>query len=147
MKLPGQTVKYGCCKSQAGFTLLEVIVAGSILAVGLSSILTLYSSALKGMAQTRGYEEARLTAQSMMSQILFESPKIPFQRSGTCTKPVNGTWEAMGEPDDLVPTVGKITIHVRFQTSGTQRKISLVTSQADMMLPGNQNTLQISKGG
>ncbi len=137
MKFVGRTARSACFRCQGGFTLLEVIVAGSILAVGIGSVLTVYSTALKAMALTKGYEEAGMTAQSLMAQTLFQDPDIPFQRSGKCLKPADGLWKITGEPDGQVPGVKKIKVEVTFRTGGTQRAVSLVTSQADMVLPEN----------
>jgi len=131
-----QTAGFTCLKSRAGFTLLEVVVAGSILAVGLSAVLTLYSGALKGVSLSRGYEEARFLAESLMAEILFERPTPPLTRTGTAKRPAGGTWQVTSEPDNALSGISRIRVSVHFTAGGKSRSMTLTTCQSEMKLPG-----------
>ena len=112
----------------SGFTFIEVLVACSILAVGLSAILTLYASSLKGVALAKSYEEAGIAAQNIMTETLYASYNAPFRHSGKCDTPQGATWRAVGEAD-VMENVDKITVTVTFQHGGKTMMVELTTSQ------------------
>ncbi len=114
--------------SESGFTLLEVLVAGGILAVGLAAILTLYSSSLSGLALARKYEEAHFTAESVLARMLFADNAVPFRLSGKTSQPADASWEVEGEAGDI-PGVNVLTVTVAFKHAGKLRNVKLETSQ------------------
>ncbi len=136
MKSMVQTAGFTCLRNPSGFTLLEVVVAGSILAVGLSAVFTLYSGALNAVSLGRGYEEARFLAESLMAETLFERPTAPLRRTGTAERPAGGTWEVTLGPDSLFSGVSRIQAMVHFKSGGKSRSMTLTTCQAKMKLPG-----------
>lgn len=89
-----------------GFTLIEVIIAGVILAVGAGSLLSLTSRALQ--MQRRG--EQKIVAASLLDEILStvlaEGPQDYLRMnsmSGSCDAPFE-KWEYKLEIDDAVGT-------------------------------------------
>ena len=112
----------------SGFTLLEVLLASGILAVGLAAILTLYSSSLNGLSLAGKYEEAHFTAESVMARMLFADKTAPFSLSGKSGQPPGAVWEARGEAGDI-SGVNVLTVSVRFKHAGKMRSVDLETSQ------------------
>jgi general secretion pathway protein I len=69
-------------KREAGFTLVEVIVALAILSVGLSILLGLISSSLRQTASAERMAEAGSLAQSLMAEVGTDLSIKPEQRDG-----------------------------------------------------------------
>lgn len=67
---------------EAGFTLIEVIVALAILSVGLSALLGLISNSLRQTANAGRMAEAGSLAQSLMAEVGTERPIKPEEREG-----------------------------------------------------------------
>ena len=93
-------------KQRGGFTLIEVIIAGVILALGAASLLSLTSRALQ--MQRKG--EQKIIAASLLDEILstvlMEGPQDLVQMnslSGTCDPPFD-EWEFRLEIDSAVGT-------------------------------------------
>lgn len=59
-------------RATAGFTLLEALIAITILALSLSALLSLYNTGLRGVAAIDGNMRARLLAQSVMAEMSHE---------------------------------------------------------------------------
>jgi general secretion pathway protein I len=66
----------------AGFTLLEALIAITILAVSLSALLSLYSTGLRGVSAIDGNMRARLLAQSVMAEMSHDRALRPGQSQG-----------------------------------------------------------------
>ena len=67
---------------EAGFTLVEVIVALAMLSAGLSLVLGLISNGLQRTAAAERMTEAGSLAQSLMSEVGTELPIRPDERGG-----------------------------------------------------------------
>jgi general secretion pathway protein I len=67
---------------EAGFTLVEVIVALAMLSIGLSIVLGLISSSLRQTANAERMAQASSLAQSLMDQIGTEWPVVAAERDG-----------------------------------------------------------------
>jgi general secretion pathway protein I len=68
--------------SEAGFTLLEVIVALAILAVSLGVLFPTFSDAVQRAGQSESIAEARLLAQSILVQVGNEIPVKAGEAAG-----------------------------------------------------------------
>ena len=66
-------------RNSAGFTLIEIIIAVMILAVSLTTLLGLQSSATQTAIQTRNKQEAILTSRAIMSAIEYAGGVIKNQ--------------------------------------------------------------------
>ena len=64
-------------RRQAGFTLIEIVVAFSILAVGLGIAMQIATGAMRQSRSAADYTEAALYAQSLLDAILDEGPARP----------------------------------------------------------------------
>jgi general secretion pathway protein I len=69
-------------KREAGFTLVEVIVALAILSVGLSILLGVISNSLRQTGSAERMAEAGSLAQSLMAEVGTDLPIKPEQREG-----------------------------------------------------------------
>ncbi len=58
-------------KQQKGFTLLEVLVAFSILAISLAVILAIFSRGMRTAALSEDYRQAMIIAENRMSEALY----------------------------------------------------------------------------
>jgi len=68
---------------QSGFTLLEILVAVTILALALGSVFRLFGSSLRSIENSNGYSRAVVLGEQMMTQILFDEAAFPPEpRSG-----------------------------------------------------------------
>ena len=63
-------------KSQGGFSLVEVLVAGAILSSGLASIAALLITSVAGTAQTAHRSTAMMLAESMRANLAFSPQSI-----------------------------------------------------------------------
>lgn len=68
--------------ASAGFTLLEALIAITILALSLSALLSLYSTGLRGVAAIDGNMRARLLAQSVMAEMSHDRALRPGKMQG-----------------------------------------------------------------
>jgi general secretion pathway protein I len=69
-------------KREAGFTLVEVIVALAILSVGLSTLLGVISNSLRQTANAERMAAAGSLAQSLLAEVGTERPVKPEERDG-----------------------------------------------------------------
>lgn len=67
---------------ERGFSLLEILVAFSILAISLGALLTLYSTGLRNLSVARDYSRALIMAESKLAEIAVRQPLEAIDRSG-----------------------------------------------------------------
>ena len=68
--------------AQGGFSLLEVLVAFSILALSLGVLMQIFSSAMRNAMLSQQYSNAALLAQSTLSAVGIEEPLQEGQSAG-----------------------------------------------------------------
>jgi general secretion pathway protein I len=85
--------------SQKGFSLLEILVAFSILAIALGILLNIFSSGVQTAAIADEYTSAVQIAESLMARTGVESPLEPSQSSGTENEKYR--WELTVAPFEL----------------------------------------------
>ena len=59
-----------------GFTLLELLLAFVVFALGFTTVLEILSGSMRNTVRARHYTEAALTAQSLMDQVGLEMPLV-----------------------------------------------------------------------
>ena len=69
-------------RASDGFTLLEALIAITILALSLSALLSLYSTGLRGVASIDDHMRARLLAQSVMAELSYDRGLRPGRVQG-----------------------------------------------------------------
>lgn len=67
---------------ERGFSLLEVLVAFSILAISLGILLSLFSTGLRNLSVSRDYSRALIIAESKLAEIAVEQPLESNGRAG-----------------------------------------------------------------
>ncbi len=95
---------------RAGFTLLEMLVATSIMAVAVVGLLSALSSSLHNAARLTDHDRAALVARRKMDELLLE-PRLPrHQVEGALTPAtdagLSGGWRARMQPFEVPPNVG-----------------------------------------
>lgn len=119
---------------QAGFSLIEVLVAFSIMALVLTVLFQVFSTGLRTAGMAEQYSVAQRLAHSLLEETTAVRPLQPGERSGE----FDGTryrWQARVEPE---PDLGeglqserfasyRITVQVMWDGRGGQRDFSLST--------------------
>jgi type II secretion system protein I len=83
-------------RSEAGFTLIEVVVAFAIVAIILAALYQAIAGAWRGFARTQVREETLALARAQLEAIGVEEPLQPGERSGTYATGV--AWRLTVEP-------------------------------------------------
>ena len=112
-------------RSQAGFTLIEVLIASVALAVGLIGLLGLLDTSEKASASTR----AREGAVSLARQVLEDAHTIPFAQLSPTS--VVGELQAMKGLENATPGS---TWHVARRESATQKPITYTVAAEECSL-------------
>lgn len=121
--------------NQQGFSLLEILVAFSILAVSLSIVLHIFASGLNSANTTEQYTQAVQIAQSLMAKTGVETPLQTSQSSGSINDKYR--WQIIIQPFvthveaiNTLTTVNffKVKVIVTWGEDATQqRQLKLVT--------------------
>lgn len=69
-------------RGQAGFTLLEILVAATILAVTFTAIFRLYGGTLRSLENSEKYARATVLAERKMNEALMAAPFPPASEQG-----------------------------------------------------------------
>lgn len=69
-------------QAQRGFSLLEILVAFSIMAISMGMLLSIFSSGLRNAAVSEEYTSAVQIAEAMIARPAIETPLRPGQSSG-----------------------------------------------------------------
>lgn len=101
-------------RQQRGFTLLEVLVATTIMAVAIVGLVSMLSSTLRNAARLTDYDRATILAKRKMDELLLDrrSPRfVPLQGAwaGQETGSIPVAWRAVITPFDLPPGAGPNT--------------------------------------
>jgi general secretion pathway protein I len=102
-------------KNQRGFTLLEVLVATTILAFAVTGALSALSTSMRNAARLTEYDRASLLARHKMDEILLDK-KIPryaqlegaWDPAATNGRPMG--WRAQVTPWEMPPGAGPGTL-------------------------------------
>lgn len=119
-------------KQQSGFTLLETLVALSVLAISLGVIYQIFGTSLRNMQYTKEYSYAQMLAESKLSEL---GKGIPVS-SGNFEGNVDAkySWKMNIEPlnphvnanEDVIRKY-KINFVVNWDSNGKDRSLSLLT--------------------
>jgi len=114
-----------------GFSLLEVLVAFSILALSLGVLYQIYNKGTHATILGKEYARATIIAQSKLDAINAEESPETSNRQGTYNNKYQ--WEVMVQPlayesesyTKLAVTLHKIDVEVIWKSLGKQRSIKL----------------------
>lgn len=97
-------------KRQAGFTLLEMLVAATVMAIAVVGLLSALSGSLRNASRLTNHDRAALVARRKMEELLvqarlprfqmMEGPLIPLVDAG-----LQGGWRARMTPFEAPPNV------------------------------------------
>jgi general secretion pathway protein I len=135
--------------AQGGFSLLEIIVAFTILSLSLGLLMQIFSSSLRNADLTRKQAQATALAQSLLAEAGIESPLVEGSTTGTIgssfrwqtdvapyREPVtSGEAEVVAAP----PAVDLWQVNVRVSwgdgTESPERSVDLVTLRTQPIQP------------
>ena len=125
--------KSGRVVFQSGFTLLETLVALSVLAISLGVTYQVFSSALQGSALADDYAKASMYADSHLAEICKKVHLLPVVTEGSYNQRYR--WKLEVKPLDqsnsrsIVETVKRyqVVLNVYWQAKKGQRSIRAMT--------------------
>lgn len=112
---------------QAGLTMLEMLVAVAILAIGIAGVLQAFSTSMITCKAAESYSTAAMLAQQAVSELERRPRLDPGNLSGTFGDTASGyTWEA--EIQQATDSgLQKVRLTVLWGPEGNQRHFSMVT--------------------
>jgi prepilin-type N-terminal cleavage/methylation domain-containing protein len=90
------TLSKACSGSSQGFTLLEIVVAMTIVGLGVVTLLEVFSSGLRLGARSRDRTEAMTQGRQVMDQFLARGTLTEGTEQGTIGE--NGRWKLQIQP-------------------------------------------------
>lgn len=90
--------------TQGGFSLLEVLVAFSILALSLGVLMQIFSGSLRNVDVSRDQAQAVVIAQSLLASAGVEAPLAAGESAGTLDDRFR--WSLLATPMQLEPLAG-----------------------------------------
>lgn len=114
-----------------GFSLLEVLVALSLLAMLLGGLMRASSAALRSVSVTEGYQMAVLVANSVLAEIESTNENIHLEQTGT--KDNRYHWRAVLKPyyentaQDGMANPYEISIEVEWGEGSHVRRVNINT--------------------
>lgn len=120
-----------------GFSLLEVIVALAIMAIGYMTVFNLFSVSIKSLGKSDQYQRAVNLANSKLSEIEMMNYEVE-NTSGTFKDEENFEWSlniepyesSLNDPDENI-RLSKIILKVLWQDNQKTRNVELVTLKLD----------------
>jgi general secretion pathway protein I len=119
---------------QGGFTLLEILIAFSILAVSLSILLHIFAQGVSTAGVAEDYSNGVQIAESLMARTGVETPLQASQSSGVNH---NYEWQVTVQPYSFSPyqidtstlsaALFKVSVTVSWDNGSHRRQIKLVT--------------------
>ena len=113
-------------QSNKGFSLLEVIVALAVLAIGIAGVLRVFSSSIAAVKAADSYSTAAMLANRVATELDQESSLESGTQSGSFDDHSDYSWEAnIGSSDDN--DMIRILIVVRWGETSNKKSFSMVT--------------------
>jgi general secretion pathway protein I len=116
---------------QAGFTLLEVIVATAIMATAIIGLSSLVTQSLSNAAQVREYDRAAMLARTQMNELIaLDHPPLGQEMRGeiddrTAWRATIEPWEVSAGAAPGSSFLARIALEVSWKSAGETKKIEL----------------------
>jgi type II secretion system protein I len=121
------------CSRQSGFTLLELMVALVILALGIVGLMRAVSQGMAATAQIRDVTTATTLAQMKMEELASHVADLPAESSGDFGDEAPAfSWRATAESTDI-EGLKRITVVVLWQRGNRQQSVTLETCVSENM--------------
>jgi len=139
---------YSAASRSRGFTLLEVLLAFVIFALGFATVLEILSASMRSTVRAREYSEAALTAQSIMDLVGTELPLVEGSQSGGADGGFDWTlyvsaWQPSdGDPYLLELAEGngtmlyRVDLHLSWQSGFRERSADFSTVRGTLVTTG-----------
>lgn len=119
-------------RKQAGFTLLEVLVATVIMGVAVTALIVGLTQSVKNASRLSEYDRAAMLARTKMNDLLLDT-SLPFDGSAEGSFDEKSGWRASLKPFDSQPNavpgmmiLQQIALEIWWQPlTGTRRTIQL----------------------
>jgi len=123
--------------SEDGFSLLEVIVALAIMAMGFVTVLQLFSGSIRSVSMSEQYLKATTLAQSKMGELEMKNYETP-EFEGNFTDEENYSWQldispyptSLNNSDNNIQ-VSEVLLRVLWSDANQVRNIELSTLKVD----------------
>jgi general secretion pathway protein I len=134
---------------QRGFTLLEVLVATTIMGVAVGTLMSALSTSLRNASRVIERDRAALVARRVLDDMMVQ-PSLPYGRMmegplDPVQTGMTGGWRATAEPFETGPggyggdrLVERIAVEVYWQSGASTRKLQLEGFRGVRKLPGAQ---------
>lgn len=142
-------MRTGNHRVRKGFTLLEALVATTIMAVAVTALVSNLTGSLRNLSRLNEQDRASLLSSRKLEEILL-GPPLPRYRSiaGRFEQPITGednaepaTWRVRVEPVELpeVPTPGievldRVEFEAIWKSGSSERSFRLVTYRRGLLL-------------
>ncbi|MEZ5401721.1 MAG: type II secretion system protein [Bryobacteraceae bacterium] len=121
--------------AQAGFTLLEVLVATTIMAIAISALMSALGTSVRAAARVTDSDRAAILAKRTLDALLIEPPppgQIIEGVFGPAAGGLRGGWRARAEPFEAYPSLPasngalyRIIVEVWWMSGATRRTFEL----------------------
>ena len=115
-------------RNNSGFSLLEVVVALAIFAIGILAVGSMQLTAIKGNSSADVHTEAVTVATDQMERWMA----LPYEGTNSTVTINQPYYEIVRRVDkeEVIPNTESVTIHVD-RTSGAEREVTLECIKAD----------------
>lgn len=119
--------------SQQGFSLLEILIAFSILALSLGVLLNIFSSGLRRASISEEYQQAVTIAESVLATVGIEEKLETGTKSGSVLEKYHWTQDIRPFEDESIDPEAinlfpfRVTVTVTWEAGKNSRHIELVT--------------------
>jgi general secretion pathway protein I len=124
------TKKFSGRRIEAGFTLLEVVVALTIVAMGVVTVLEIFSLGLRLVSRSSELSRARLYGQSVMDEVIVYGSPQSGQEEGFFPSGHRWTFQVKGVEERTVSLSSPWElkdVEVRYRETNREKQVELKT--------------------